>query len=203
MLIGLTGLYCAGKNFVASLVEEHGYKVLDVDMLAHIALNNQAQAVKDMFGENCITEDGKVNRKVLGGIVFGSNEKVEALESIVHPETNRLTQGWIDHEMEHKHEHLFINAALIHKSCVFDKLDALIIISAPKFVRLMRAHKRDNIKYKSLVKRFKSQEDFSSQYFRNKADKYNIVNHFLGSLGHKRKCLKKRLDEVLDAIGII
>jgi dephospho-CoA kinase len=72
MLIGLTGMYCAGKNHVAAILEQRGLAVLDVDKLGYIAIENKKAAVFARFGEDVKNQDGSVNRRLLGEKVFGS-----------------------------------------------------------------------------------------------------------------------------------
>jgi dephospho-CoA kinase len=112
MLIGLTGIYCAGKNHVAALLEKRGLAVVDVDKLGHIAIENQKEAIILRFGEDVLSGEGTVNRRLLGATVFGKEEEMVALQGIVHPEANRLTQEWITAQ---NGKPCVINAAGIHK----------------------------------------------------------------------------------------
>jgi dephospho-CoA kinase len=173
MLIGLTGLYCAGKNYAQKILEEKGLPVLDVDIEGHLALNNSSSLVASTFGSECLYNDGTVNRSVLGAKVFGDDAKIAALENIVHPEANRLTEEWL-REKSTTNKHLVINAALLHKSSAFTRLDAMLIVHAPYFVRFARARKRDGLSYTAIKQRLQSQKKFYTKYFQNNSDKYNI-----------------------------
>ena len=132
MLIGLTGMYCAGKNYIAALLEKRGVPVLDVDKLGHIALENKKEEIFSRFGNEIKNNDachlGSVNRRRLGEKVFSNKDEMSALESIVHPEANRLTLEWIAAQ---DGKPCVINAALLHKSAVFGQLKGIILVSAP------------------------------------------------------------------------
>ena len=95
MLIGLTGKYCAGKNYAAALLEKRGLAVLDVDKQGHIAIENKKSEILARFGDDILDKDGLVNRHLLGEKVFGKEEELAALQDIVHPEANRLTRELI------------------------------------------------------------------------------------------------------------
>ncbi|MCL2128453.1 MAG: dephospho-CoA kinase [Treponema sp.] len=198
MLIGLTGLYCAGKNRVAALLEKRGIPVLDVDKLGHIAIENQKTAVFSRFGGECQNPDGSVNRRLLGAMVFGKSGEVAALEAIVHPEANRLTEEWVAAQ---KAGIIAINAALLHKSVFFERLDRIILVSAPFFHRLVRARRRDGLPLIEILKRFSSQKRFFAQYAAGNADIYRVENPGIGKTGLTAASgrLRAKLDRGIDA----
>jgi dephospho-CoA kinase len=188
-IAGLTGLYCAGKNYIASLLEKRGVPVLDVDRLGHEALENRRDAIALRFGQDVLGKGG-VDRRALGKRVFGKPEELAALEAIVHPAANALTEGWIAGQ-----EGLcVVNAALLHRSIVFPRLKSIIIVRAPFPVRFFRALRRDKYPPWDLWKRFSSQKEFRAQYFSEKADIYTVDNP--GFPGSKRS-LEYRLDTIL------
>ena len=184
-LIGLTGLYCAGKNYAAGIFEKHGIPVFDVDKAGHEAIETKKHAITARFGEAVLDEGGKIDRKKLGAHVFGKPEELRALEAIVHPETNRAANIWIK---AHKETTAVINAALLHKCDCFDRLDTIIVIRAPLPVRFWRAKKRDHLPLLQLVRRFAAQKTFSAQYFQKNADIRVIVLDNFGS-GMERKLI--------------
>ena len=195
MLIGLTGTYCAGKNHVAALLKRRGLSVLDVDKLGYVAIEAEHAAICARFGADLRRPDGSIDRRRLGEKVFGRPGELAALEAIVHPTANRLTEEWIAEQGE---KHCVINAALLHKSPVFGRLDRIILISAPLIIRLLRAKKRDRLPWPVLLKRFASQRDFTSQYLVRNADIYRVEN---SGLCNAR--LESRIDAILSREGIL
>ena len=194
MLIGLTGMYCSGKNHVAALLERRGLAVLDVDKLGYIAIENKKAAIFARFGDDVKNQDGSVNRRLLGERVFGRKNELAALEAIVHPEANRLSLEWIAAQ---NGKPCVINAALLHKSAVFDRLDGIMLVSAPLPVRLIRAKRRDKLPWGVLLRRFASQKQFAAQYLAGNADIYKVKNP-----GTNRAKLERRLDVVLSVMGL-
>lgn len=195
-LIGLTGPYCAGKNFAAKILEERGFETLDLDILGHQVIENEKSRIIDHFGASILNEDGSVNRSALGSLVFGKRDELSFLESIVHPAVQKWTIDWI-HDASEKPK--VINAALLHRSEVFNQLELIIIVHAPWFTRLLRAKKRDKLPFSQLIKRFKSQKKFNAQYFTANAD-IRIVNNrgFLTVCSQfYRKSLESQIDKIL------
>ncbi len=84
MIVGLTGRSCSGKDAVAGMLDERFY-VVDEDGLGHQALTANTEKLRAAFGDGIFSEDGSVNRKALGAIVFSSPEKLEILNGISHP----------------------------------------------------------------------------------------------------------------------
>ena len=206
MVIGLTGLYCAGKNHVGALLEKQGIPVLDADKLGHDVLNRETEKIVSCFGKEILGSDGKIDRKLLGKLVFGKPSAMAKLEAIVHPVINRLAEEWIAGNKDVQGtEFCVLNAALLSRSSVFDKLSAVIVVHAPLFVRFFRAAKRDKRPFWELMKRMGSQKDFpgyktgknDSQLFFPEADIYTIRNSgFSGS----PRILEKRVEAILEGI---
>ncbi len=202
MLIGLTGAYCAGKNHVGRLLEARGIAVLDVDRLGHQAIETEKTAILDRFGRRILGADGRVDRRLLGALVFGHPGEMRALEDIVHPAANRLTEAWI---AARRDQPLAINAALLHRSSVFAHLDFIIYVRAPLLARLLRARRRDHLSLPAILKRFASQHEFSAQYLGNKADIHKVDNRGCTGTPSRRhsRDLERRIDEILTREGMV
>ena len=190
MIIGITGKYCAGKNFIASLIEKRGFAVLDVDKLGYLALESEKETIFAQFGADLKNPGGSLNRRLLGQLVFGKPEKLAALEAIVHPAVNIMTEKWI----ESQGGSCVINAALLHRSSVFNRLDKIIIVTAPYFIRFLRARRRDMLPCSEIYRRFNSQKNFNSQYFTLNAEIYRVGNS--GFPGTKKP--ERRIDEIIE-----
>ena len=192
MIIGLTGTYCAGKNHIAAMLEARGFPVLDVDKLGYQVLESEKNAIFAQFGSDLKKTDGSLDRRLLGQKVFGKPEKLAALENIIHPGVNRLTDEWISVQ----NKHCVINAALLHRSSVFHKLDRLILVTAPFLTRLFRAKKRDKLPWGEIIKRIASQKNFTSQYLTINAEIYRVGNSGFPA----SKKLERRIDNFVKGI---
>lgn len=202
MLIGLTGAYCAGKNHIASLLEAHGIEVLDVDKLGHRAIEEEKAAIVGRFGTGVQAPDGSIDRAALGALAFASPEALRDLEAMVHPAANRLTEEWI---AARAGKDLALNAALLHRSSVFDRLDLIILVRAPFLTRLARARRRDGLSLKAILERFRAQKNFDAQYLSSGADIHIVDNRgaFGLCLRVRARALERRIDTILARGGMV
>jgi dephospho-CoA kinase len=196
MLIGLTGKYCAGKNHVASMLEKRGLPVLDVDKCGYQVLEAEKEKVFSRLGKDLQMADGLVNRRLLGQRVFGNPEKLAALEAIVHPPVDRITEEWVTIQKGN----CVINAALLHRSAIFERLEYIFVVTAPFFMRLLRAKQRDRLSWLELLKRFASQADFNAQYLSINAEIIRVKNHGLPGARYLQKKLERRINSILEGI---
>ncbi|MDR2312978.1 MAG: dephospho-CoA kinase [Spirochaetaceae bacterium] len=198
-LIGLTGLYCAGKNHVGALLEKRGLPVLDVDKLGRRVLESAQEEIVRRFGTGILGPDKRPDRKLLGKRVFRRAEDLAALEGIVHPAANAGTEQWIAGQ----EGPCVINAALLHRSSVFSRLNLILIVRAPFPVRFFRAWKRDALPPGELLRRFFSQRNFphkapgGPQFFSTPADIQIIENS--GLPGSNRN-LENRINHILEGL---
>ncbi len=97
--IGITGGVGAGKSqILAHLEKYYGAQVIEADKVGHLVMEPKGsayEAVLEAFGSEILGEGGVIDRKVLGGMVFGRPEKLDRLNKIVHPEV----KTWIYREM--------------------------------------------------------------------------------------------------------
>jgi len=89
LIIGLTGGIGTGKSTVTETLASLGAVVINADLVGHTAYlphQNVWQDVVDAFGaENILGENDEVDRRKLGGVVFGNPDALARLNSIVHP----------------------------------------------------------------------------------------------------------------------
>jgi len=86
--VGLTGGYATGKSHVGELLAGFGCHLIRADDLGHQVLAPGAEAyaaVIEAFAGSILKEDGSIDRKALGAIVFRDPDKLAALNALVHP----------------------------------------------------------------------------------------------------------------------
>lgn len=90
-IVGLVGMIGSGKTTVARRLGQLGAEVIDADQLAHHALDDAAvrQQLRERFGPDIFTAEGRVDRKLLARLVFGADSthqaNLAAVEAMVHP----------------------------------------------------------------------------------------------------------------------
>lgn len=86
--VGLTGGVASGKSTVAAMLSELGAVVIDADVLAREVVEPGTpglDAVVAEFGQDVLTEDGRLDRPAVGRLVFADADARRRLEQIVHP----------------------------------------------------------------------------------------------------------------------
>lgn len=92
-VIGLTGGIASGKSTVTAFFRNHDVPVIDADLLGHRTYEpgtDTFAAVISTFGKDLVAADGTIDRRVLGGKVFGKPEELKRLTDIVWPGIRRL-----------------------------------------------------------------------------------------------------------------
>ncbi|MEU7639972.1 MULTISPECIES: dephospho-CoA kinase [unclassified Streptomyces] len=86
--VGLTGGIGAGKSEVSRLLASYGAVIVDADKIAREVVEPGTPglaAVVEEFGADVLAPDGTLDRPKLGALVFSDQEKLKALNAIVHP----------------------------------------------------------------------------------------------------------------------
>jgi dephospho-CoA kinase len=167
-----------------------------VDKCGYQALEAEKEKVFSNLGKDLQMADGSVNRRLLGQRVFGNPEKLAVLEAIVHPPVNRMTDEWVAAQKGN----CVINAAHLHRSAVFGRLDRVIVVTTPIITRLLRARIRDRLSWPELLRRFASQADFNSQYLSINAEIIRVENPGLSGARRLNKKLECRVNSIVEGI---
>jgi dephospho-CoA kinase len=140
--IGLTGGIGSGKSTVAKVFEVLGIPVYYADDAARRIMNEDEllkQQIIEHFGASSY-KNNQLDRPYIASQVFNNKEKLELMNSLVHPATIRDAEQWMRKQTT---PYAIKEAALIFESGSQDQLDYVIGVSAPTPLRLLRAMKRD------------------------------------------------------------
>jgi len=144
LLIGITGGIGSGKTIVCKIFNILGVPVYKADVRAKaVMINNPAliTSIKNSFGNDAYLDNGEINKIFLSNQIFRNKEKLELLNSLVHPCVAIDFEEWI--ENHEKNAYLIKEAALLVESGSYKFLDSLITISAPIETRIERVLARD------------------------------------------------------------
>lgn len=134
--IGLTGAIGTGKSSVASLLADHGAEIISGDELGRIALELSPEfleAVRERFGNEVFTPDGKLRRRELGKRVFSSPEHVRWLTALTFP---RIHELWNDAVAKTTSDVIVFDAALLLEWGIEKEFDHLfVVIASPHVIR--------------------------------------------------------------------
>lgn len=158
--IGLTGGIGSGKSTVARIFEVLGIPIYYADDAAKRLMHMDGplkQQIKEHFGES-IYEGNDLNKKQLAAIVFKSPEKLELLNSLIHPATIADAAKWMN---EQDAPYTIKEAALIFESGSQQLLDFVIGVTAPAPLRIQRTMNRDRVTRDDVIARMDKQMDDS------------------------------------------
>jgi dephospho-CoA kinase len=129
--VGLTGGIGCGKSSVVEMLREMGVPVIEADDLVH-ELSRAGEAVHEeiveAFGREILAENGEIDRARLAGIVFGSPEKLERLNRIVHPRVLERTERWMGERRREGAQLVVVEAPLLVEAGFHRRLDRLVVV---------------------------------------------------------------------------
>jgi dephospho-CoA kinase len=155
--IGLTGNIGSGKSFVCRIFDSLGVPVFYADQEAHKILNHPhtlPQLIKE-FGVEIIKQDQQIDRKLLASIVFSKPEKLNALNSIIHPRLLTEFASWA--QLHEDFKYIIMEAAILFENDFQKNVDKTVVVAAPLEIRLQRVVERDALDEKSVMQRMQNQ----------------------------------------------
>ena len=193
--IGITGSIACGKSTVSNYLREKGYTIIDADKLGHIALTSDEvkEKLKNSFGY-IILENNEISREKLGKLVFGNNENLKVLNSIVHPYIRKII---LQLQEKHRDERLvFLDIALLFEAGFEDLVEKIIVVHIDEKIQLARLMSRNALSKEQAMFRIESQ--MSSK------DKSILGNYVIDNGGTKEETYKQ-IDLIIEALerGVI
>ena len=137
-IIGFSGGIASGKNLVAEIFSKNGAAVFDADKEVHALLEadkSTIAAIKKNFPESFVEK--KINRKILGEIVFADEKKLKILEKILHPKVRKNYQSFIKKSRQEKRGLVVLNIPLLLETKGYE-CDLVIAVIASKTLRKKR-----------------------------------------------------------------
>jgi len=162
MIVGLTGGIGSGKSYVATLFKNLGVPIYISDIKAKDLMHNNAALkleIISLFGSKAYIENN-LNRKWVAKQVFSSKERLEALNAIVHPAVAKDFKEWYTSQ---KFDFVIQESALLFETGSYKKCDKIILVTAPKDLRIDRVVKRDNTSVEAVKSRMQNQFDDSQR----------------------------------------
>ncbi|SFB26692.1 dephospho-CoA kinase [Cohnella sp. OV330] len=167
MNIGLTGGIATGKSTVARMLVARGAALVDADRIAReIVEPGQASLARiaERFGAGVIQEDGTLNRRLLGTIVFADAEERKALEAITHPAIRELMRERIAAlEAERPDRLVVADIPLLYESGLQHLYEGVMVAYVPREVQRLRLIERDGLAPEEADKRICAQMDIEKK----------------------------------------
>jgi dephospho-CoA kinase len=155
--LGITGGIGSGKTTVCKIFEQFGVPVYYADDRAKWLVNNHGalkNKIIETFGQSSFI-DGAYNRKYISKIVFGNNEKLNLLNHIIHP---YVFDDWKTFCEDNSDKPLIIKeAAIMLETDSKNTVDKIVLVYAPKSLRIARIKKRDHIEEDEIIRKMNAQ----------------------------------------------
>lgn len=140
-VIGMTGPTGAGKSSVSEVAREMGFRVIDCDRFARVAVEKGSRgllAVVNVFGNEILNTDGTLNRKALAKCAFSSKENTERLNKTLLPFVVELINREIENE-----DLVLLDAPTLFESGADSVCDVTFAVLCDKEIRKKRIIERD------------------------------------------------------------
>ncbi|HAR4710397.1 TPA: dephospho-CoA kinase [Staphylococcus aureus] len=195
-VIGLTGGIASGKSTVSELLSVFGFKVVDADKAAREAVKKGSKGlaqVREVFGDEAIDENGEMNRRYMGDLVFNHPEKRLELNAIIHPIVRDIME-------EEKQEYLkqgynvIMDIPLLFENELENTVDEVWVVYTSESIQMDRLMQRNNLSLEDAKARVYSQISIDK--------KSRMADHVIDNLGDKLE-LKQNLERLIEEEGYI
>lgn len=158
MIVGLTGGIGSGKSTIGKLLCDLGVPVYNSDREAKRLMNTSKvlrRKIIQLLGAESYT-DGMLNRTFVAEKVFNDKTLLHKLNGIVHPAVRKHFLRW---SKKQNYPYVVQETALLFENQMQDFYDKIILVTAPKDVRIERIVRRDGSSRQQVLERMENQLD--------------------------------------------
>jgi len=158
--VGITGGIGSGKTTVARVFEQSGVPVYHADFWAKEIMNTDPlvkQRLKELFGNDIYDLSGKADRKKIAELVFKDKNKLNELNAVIHPAVWLHGENWLKQYKDKPY--ILKEAAILFESGGNKDMDKVIMVAAPREIRIERVMKRDHVTREEVEARMANQWD--------------------------------------------
>lgn len=138
IIIGLTGNIATGKSAIMRETARRGALTIDADQVVHQILDQEEaiqDKIKEAFGNDVLLPNGRINRAMLGSIVFKDHQALQKLETIVHP----LVRPKINEIIANTSASIVVIEAIkLLEGDLVEECDQVWVANCGKFLQLQR-----------------------------------------------------------------
>ena len=159
-VIGLTGGIASGKTAVTRHLIELGATVIDADVIAREVLQVNQPAyheVVEVFGSEVLEEDGEIDRRRLGAVVFGNERARQVLNKITHPRVLHRIQEHLEEMKAAGVPVVVVSVPLLVETGMDSMMDEVWVVATAPGVQVCRLMARDGFSREEAEARLKAQ----------------------------------------------
>lgn len=197
-IMGLTGGIASGKSTVSKYLKTHGIPVIDADQIARevVAVGSKLLTeIKQLFGSTVINNDGSLNRKALGAIVFSEADKLHQLNELMDPYIRAKIMAEFAYYENLGIPLICLDAPTLFEAGYAHTVDYIVVVYIDEKVQQQRLMARDSLDLITANQRIQSQISLAEKC--QKAD-YIIDNQ--GDLANTYQQVDKLL-QILNSLS--
>jgi dephospho-CoA kinase len=192
--VALTGGIASGKSHVLRSLAGRGVPTIDADRLAHDVLapsSPAVAAVRARFGRDVVDDEGRVDRRALGSVVFNDADARRALEEIVHPAVYEAIDRWFA-SLPANTSCAVADIPLLYETGHESAFDVVVVAACPPEEQLRRVMARDGLSNDEASARISSQWQID--------EKVRRADHVIWTTGSSEET-ERQIDAVLEEIS--
>lgn len=162
-VLAVTGGIGSGKSFITQIFAAMGVPVYDADSRTKLLYDTDAElksALVELFSDEILAQDGRIDRKRLASIVFNDAAALARLEQRVFPAVLRDIDRWVDEcsRRDYSSGFVVVESAIITEKEIFEGVaDRILTVTSPLEIRISRVLSRDKTDRESVMARINSQ----------------------------------------------
>ncbi|MGP4041621.1 dephospho-CoA kinase [Gracilibacillus sp. D59] len=167
LIIGLTGNIATGKSTISNMFrDKYKIPVIDADIVSREVVEPGEQALEEVaatFGEDILCEDGRLNRKKLGSIIFQDQTKRETLNRIVHPAVRKKMLSKKEELLQQGNQTIVMDIPLLFENNLTYLVEKTVVVYTSESIQLQRLMDRNKLTEKEARDRMNSQMDLDEK----------------------------------------
>lgn len=146
VILGLTGSIGMGKSTAAGMFRYLGVPVHDADASVHRLMVPGGAAfdpIISVFPD--VLKGGRIDRQILGAIVFADSDALKRLEAVLHPLVRAEENRFLKLNRLAQRSLVVLDIPLLFETAGEKRCDHVAVVSAPKFVQRQRVMARSGM----------------------------------------------------------
>ena len=185
--VGLTGGLASGKTFVGRALADLGCYLIEADKLGHQVMLPGGEAygaIVREFGPAILDSEGRISRRRLSGIVWDNPERLEILNSLVHPPVREREESRMaEIARVHPSAIVVVEAAILVETGRYKDFDRLIVVTCSSEQQMERALERGSYNKEEILARLSHQLPLQQ--------KLHVADYVIDTSGTKEATLEQ------------
>jgi dephospho-CoA kinase len=185
--VGLTGGLASGKSFVGHALADLGCYLIEADKLGHQVMMPGGEAYDGIvreFGRDILDAEGRISRRKLSGMVWTNPERLEKLNSLVHPPVQQREESRMAEIARTDPQGIaVVEAAILVETGRYKSFDRLIVVTSTAEQQMERALERGSYNKEEILARLSRQLPME--------EKLRIADYVIDTSGSKEATLEQ------------